>query len=47
VAAEWQTQHQKVWSEEALHMELLAQEEEEEILDAGALEGSGDEYKEE
>ncbi|KAL0566357.1 hypothetical protein V5O48_015656 [Marasmius crinis-equi] len=32
------------WSEEALRMELLAQEEEDGILDDGALEGSGDEY---
>ncbi|THU97324.1 hypothetical protein K435DRAFT_965546 [Dendrothele bispora CBS 962.96] len=32
------------WSEEALRMELLAQEEQDEILDDGALEGSGDEY---
>jgi len=34
------------WSEEALHMELLAQEENDEILDDGAKEGSGDEYGE-
>ncbi|KAF5366461.1 hypothetical protein D9758_009743 [Tetrapyrgos nigripes] len=32
------------WSEEALHMELLAQEEEDQIPDDGELEGSGDEY---
>lgn len=40
------TRHRTVWSEEALHMELLAQKEDEEILDNGAKEGSGDEYKE-
>ncbi|KAL0566614.1 hypothetical protein V5O48_015390, partial [Marasmius crinis-equi] len=33
------------WSEEALRMELLAQEEEDEIPDDGELEGSGDEYE--
>ncbi|KAF5347675.1 hypothetical protein D9758_014844 [Tetrapyrgos nigripes] len=32
------------WSEEALYMELPAQEEQDEIPDDGALEGSGDEY---
>ncbi|KAJ3970340.1 hypothetical protein EV361DRAFT_869347, partial [Lentinula raphanica] len=32
------------YSEEQLLMELLAQEKEDEILDDGALEGSGDEY---
>jgi hypothetical protein len=32
------------WSEEALRMELLVQEELDEIPDDGALEGSGDEY---
>ncbi|KAF5366422.1 hypothetical protein D9758_009786 [Tetrapyrgos nigripes] len=32
------------WSEEALHMELLAQEEGDVIPDDGELEGSGDEY---
>ncbi|KAF9066635.1 hypothetical protein BDP27DRAFT_1423666 [Rhodocollybia butyracea] len=33
-----------VFSEEQLMMELLAQEKDDEILDDGALEGSGDEY---
>ncbi|KAJ3995444.1 ribonuclease H-like domain-containing protein [Lentinula boryana] len=33
------------YSEEQLLMELLAQEKEDEILDDGALEGSGDEYE--
>jgi hypothetical protein len=32
------------YSEEQLLMELLAQEKEDEILDDGALEGSGDKY---
>lgn len=36
--------HQVAWSEEALHMELLAQERDDGILDDGAKEGSGDEY---
>ncbi|KAL0569920.1 hypothetical protein V5O48_012038 [Marasmius crinis-equi] len=33
------------WSEEALHMELLAQEEEDEIPDDRELEGLGDKYE--
>ena len=37
-------QYQGAWGEEVLHMELLVQERDDEILDDGAKEGSGDEY---
>jgi hypothetical protein len=37
--------NQHAFDEEALLMELLAQEEEDPIADAGELEGSGDEYE--
>jgi hypothetical protein len=37
----WDTQRQG-WSEEVLHMELLVQGAEDQILDDGELEGSGE-----